>query len=69
MWLYNRRPDRWKDVRRIEVKNDLTVNFGTIAAQKAAILDILREQGPEALQLGAGPIVDAEVVERDEPAA
>lgn len=64
MWLYNRRPDRWKDVRRIEVKNDLTVNFGVVASTKQVLLEMMREHGPAALEPGAleDDIIDADVV-------
>ena len=50
MWLYNRNPERWKDVRRIEVKNELNVNLSLVASTKQAVLEMLREVGPAALQ-------------------
>jgi len=50
MWLYNRSPDRWKDVKRIEVKNDTTINLGIVASTKQAVMEMLRENGAESLQ-------------------
>lgn len=72
MWLYNRQPGRWKDVRRIEVHNELTVNLGLVASTKQSIIETIRERGAAALQppagLPSGPdlgIIDAEIVEDD----
>lgn len=50
MWLYNRSPDRWKDVKRIEVKNDTTINLGIVASTKQAVMEMLRENGAASLQ-------------------
>ena len=50
MWLYNRSPERWKDVKRIEVKNDTTINLGIVASTKQAVLEMLHEQGAASLQ-------------------
>lgn len=64
MWLLNRQPDRWRDVKRIEIKNDVTVSVGMIEAVKRGALDLLREQGVMAMQaLDSGEIIDAEVIE------
>lgn len=54
-YLLNRDPDRWRDVKRIEVKSDSTINLGTVASVKAAVLDLLKEQGAEAMQAVAHP--------------
>lgn len=50
MWLYNRSPERWKDVKRIEVKNDTTINLGIVASTKQAVIEMLRENGAASLQ-------------------
>lgn len=50
MWLFNRRPDKWKDVKRIEVRNDVTVSLATVGAVKAGAIELLREHGAGALQ-------------------
>jgi len=50
MWLYNRSPERWRDVKRLEVKNETNVNVALVAATKEAILATLRDHGPAALQ-------------------
>lgn len=50
MWLYNRSPERWKDVKRIEVKNDTTINLGIVASTKQAVLEMLTENGAASLQ-------------------
>jgi len=64
MVLYNLRGDKWKDVRRIEVKSEHTINIGEIGAAKQVVLELLREQGTRALQPGGGlDIIDAEVVD------
>lgn len=64
MWLYNRTPERWKDVKRIEVKNETTINVGVIASTKQAVLELLAETGPAALQpvYQRDDIIDAEIV-------
>lgn len=64
LWLFNRQPDRWRDTKRIEVRSDIRVAVGVVGATKQAALELLREQGVGAVQaLGAGEIVDAEVIE------
>lgn len=50
MWLYNRQPGKWKDVKRIEVTNDVKVSIGVVASVKAGALEMLREHGVEAMQ-------------------
>lgn len=52
MVLYNRRPDRWRDLRRIEVKQDVTVTTVEVNAAKQAALELLREHGIASLQPG-----------------
>lgn len=73
MWLYNRQPNRWKDVKRIEVQSEHTVTVGVIGATKQALLELMTEHGARALQPGGAldtPIIDGEVIEDGgEPAA
>jgi len=67
MVLYNKRPTLWKDVRRIEVKSEHTVNIGEISAAKAAVMQLLREHGTHALQPGGGlDVIDAEIIDDSE---
>lgn len=64
LFLFNRAPDRWRDVKRIEVKADIKVTQGMVEAVKTGALELLREHGVGALQaLEAGDIEDAEIVE------
>jgi len=63
LFLFNRAPDRWRDVKRIEIKNDLTISLGMVASVKQGALELLREQGVGAIQALEPPIIDAEVVE------
>ena len=63
LFLFNRAPDRWRDVKRIEIKNDLTVSLGMVASVKQGALELLRENGVEAIQSLGQPIIDAEIVE------
>lgn len=67
MVLYNLRQGDWKDVKRIEVKTEHTVNIGEIGAAKEIIAALLRENGTKALQPGGGldVIEDAEVISDD----
>jgi len=65
MWLYNRTPDRWKDVRRIEIKNDTTINLGIVNSTKQAVLEMMREQGAAALQPAAMRAIEATSSEDD----
>lgn len=65
MWLYNRRPDRWKDVRRIEVKNETTINLGVVQSTKVAVMELLKERGALALQPAYDDIIDAEILDDD----
>lgn len=69
MILYNRRPNRWRDVRKIEVSGTVQHSIGDIETAKMALISVLREAGVAALQpaLAAADIVDAEVIS-DEPA-
>ena len=72
MWLYNRKPADWKDVRRIEVKTDTTINLSVVQSTKQAMLEMLAAHGAGALQPAYQPpaleeaIIDAEVIPDDE---
>lgn len=69
--LMNLRSDKWKDMRKIEIKNEHTINGQIVVSTKQAIMEALRENGPAALQpahheLGSAldsDIVDAEIIE------
>lgn len=63
LFLFNRAPDRWRDVKRIEIKNDLTVSVAMVNSVKQGALELLREQGVGAIQALEVQIIDAEVVE------
>lgn len=45
MWLYNRQPELWKDVKRIEVHTDSKVSVSVVHAVKTGAIELLREQG------------------------
>lgn len=64
MWLFNREPDRWRDVKRIEVRSDHRVSVTAVESVKTGVLELLREHGVAALQaLEQGDIVDAEIID------
>lgn len=50
MWLFNRQPGRWKDVKRIEVRNEHTVQIAIVNSVKQGALELLDEVGVEQLQ-------------------
>lgn len=50
MWLFNRQPGRWKDVKRIEINQSTTVEISVLAAVKQGALELLRERGALAVQ-------------------
>lgn len=63
-WLYNRRPDRWKDVKRIVTETHVTADYTVVVNMREALGGMLRENGVAALQPGGAldEIIDAEVV-------
>ena len=63
MWLFNREPDRWRDVRRIEVRSDHRVSITAVESVKAGVLELLREHGVEQMQALDAEIIDAEIIE------
>lgn len=50
MWLFNREPDRWRDVKRIEVHHDATIQVGVIHSVKQGALALLGERSVADLQ-------------------
>jgi hypothetical protein len=64
MWLFNRDSDRWRDVKRIEVRSEHRVSIAAVESVKAGVLELLRDQGVGAMQaLNSGDIIDGEVVD------
>jgi hypothetical protein len=64
LWLFNRAPERWRDVKRIEVRAEHKVSIGAVETVKAGVLQLLREQGVGAMQALESPdIIDADVIE------
>jgi hypothetical protein len=67
--LFNRRPERWRDVKRVEINGNLRITADEAASQAAIVLEMLRNGDVSALQPGGPldrlgpPIVDAEVIE------
>lgn len=64
MWLYNRRADRWRDVKRIVTETHVTADHTVVVNIREAVGSLLRENGVAALQPGGSfdRIIDAEVV-------
>lgn len=61
MWLFNREPDRWRDVRRIEIRSQHQVSVTAVESVKAGVLQLIREQGVEAMQaIESGDIIDVD---------
>lgn len=66
LWLYNRRPDRWKDQRSLKVETNGELAPHIIAATAAAVRDgvLALVRGGNVGQLQAGTeIIDAEVIQ------
>lgn len=67
MWLFNREPERWRDVKRIEVRSDHRVQIGLVESVKTGVLELLNANGVEAMQaLGTGEYIDVDVDEHDD---
>lgn len=60
MILFNRRAADWKDVKRIEVSSEHTINIGDVRSVKQAVQELIREGGVAALQPGGVIDVDSE---------
>jgi hypothetical protein len=65
MWLYNRQPERWKDVKRIEVKQDTTFLVSLVESTKRAVMEMLGEHGPGALQPSFAGAIEAKALDID----
>jgi hypothetical protein len=64
LWLFNRAPDRWRDVKRIEVRSEHKVSVTAVESVKAGVLQLIREQGVGAMQALEDPgIIDGDVIE------
>lgn len=63
-WLYNRRPDRWKDVKRIVNETHVTADHTVVVNIREAVGGLLRTHGVAALQPGGelDRVIEAEVV-------
>jgi len=69
MVLFNRRADRWRDVKRIEVRTDATVTIQSVESVKEAARALLATHGAsgmQALNQGVEEIIEAELVEDDD---
>lgn len=49
-WLLNRDPERWRDVKRIEVHQETNIQVGVVRSVKQGLVEMLREQGVATLQ-------------------
>lgn len=65
MVLFNRRPERWRDIKHISVEQHGTLDIGVVHSVKQAALELLRDRGVQALQPAAvqREIIEAEVIE------
>lgn len=61
MILLNRRASDFRDIKRIEVKSEHTLQIGVVHSVKQGVLELLREHGVEALQVGS--VIDADSTE------
>lgn len=62
-WLFNRRPEEWKDIKRVVVSGDLKVETSTIIAAKEAAKELLAAANVVDLQRmveanASGPVSD-----------
>lgn len=62
MWLYNRQPGRWRDVRHIQVDGNTTLSVDVVVGVKQAALELIRERGVREMQ-PAPQAIEAEVVD------
>lgn len=49
-WLLNRDPERWRDVKRIEVHQETNIQVGVVRSVKQGLVEMLREQGVATVQ-------------------
>jgi len=67
MILYNRRPEAWRDVKRIEVKTETRLEVAVVTATaKELALALMREAGAGSAQPGG--VLDTTARELDSPA-
>lgn len=63
-WLLNRQPNKWRDVKRVEVTQTHRLDDSQVTAIASAAKQLLAEVGPQALQPGGAlDVLDAEVVD------
>lgn len=62
MVLHNRRSGQWRDIKHIQIEKNETLDVGVVVSVKQAAIDMLREQGVEALQ-PAQEIIEAKVLD------
>ena len=68
LWLYNRRPEKWKDVKRIEMKIDGELSVANVRENAATVLELLRAGADiAALQPGGAldRLLDGDIQEAD----
>lgn len=65
-WLLNRRSDKWRDVRHLEVQSTHQLDVQQIEGVKAGVLAALQQGGVRSLRAATDtepPVVEAEVVD------
>ena len=63
-FLLNRAPDRWRDVKHIQVDQNTQLDVGVIVGVKEGVLEALRAGGIKSLQ-PARDVIEADVVDGD----
>lgn len=66
MWLFNRQPERWRDLKRIEIHTDSTVKVEVVGAVKEAAMAMLNQLGVAKMQ-ELPAFIDVESVELPVP--
>lgn len=62
-WLLNRRPEEWRDTKKIVVERNERVSIEVIHSVKQGALELLQEAGIRALQPGG--VIDVDESDRD----
>lgn len=62
MWLKSRQRDSWGDVQRHEVRGNIQHSVGEVNVVKNAVLAVLQQVGPAAMQ-ALPAVIDAEVID------
>lgn len=68
VWLYNRRPDRWRDTKRVVIESEHKVSIEIVSSVREAALQLLEQKGVKALQPGGAldkEVIDVESEETD----